>query len=44
MRKRDPVGRFVSNSPNPEQKHISGWQSKDGCESSPIFQKMYESD
>lgn len=39
MRKRDPVGRFVSNSPNPEQKHISGWQSKDGCESSPIFQK-----
>jgi len=32
MRKRDPVGRRVSNAG-------SGWQSKDGCDSSPIFTK-----
>ena len=39
MRKRDPMGRLVSNSPAPGTKHIAGWQSNDGCESSPIFQK-----
>ena len=33
MRKRDPVGRQLSNA-------YTGWQSKDGCESSPIFQKL----
>ena len=39
MRKRDPIGRFVSNAPSAEKQYISGWQSKDGCETSPIFQK-----
>ncbi len=39
MRKRDPKGRLVSNSPNPATMHRSGWQSNDGCESSPVFQK-----
>lgn len=33
MRKRDPVGRRLSNA-------YTGWQSNDGCESSPIFQKL----
>ena len=39
MRKRDPKGRQVSNAMAPNQKHLAGWQSKDGCESSPVFQK-----
>ena len=33
MRRRDPIGRRLSNA-------YTGWQSKDGCESSPIFQKL----
>ena len=33
MRKRDPVGRKVSNA-------YSGWQSNDGVDNNPIFQKM----
>lgn len=32
MRKRDPVGRQLSN-------QYTGWQSKDGCERNPTFQK-----
>ena len=39
MRKRDPMGRLVSNSPAPGTKHIAGWQSNDGCERNPTFQK-----
>jgi len=38
MRKRDPKGRSVSNAMAPAE-HVAGWQSNDGCESSPIFQK-----
>ena len=33
MRKKDPVGRKISN-------QYTGWQSNDGCESSPIFTKL----
>jgi len=33
MRRQDPQGRRVSN-------QYTGWQSNDGCESSPIFQKL----
>ena len=33
MRRKDPRGRRVSN-------QYTGWQSNDGCESSPIFQKL----
>jgi uncharacterized protein (TIGR02466 family) len=32
MRRRDPIGRQLSN-------QYTGWQSNDGCESSPTFQK-----
>ena len=38
MRKRDPKGRQVSNAMAPAE-HLAGWQSKDGCERSPIFEK-----
>lgn len=33
MRRNDPKGRQISN-------QYTGWQSNDGCESSPIFQKL----
>ena len=33
MRRKDPEGRRISNA-------YTGWQSNDGCESSPIFQKL----
>jgi len=41
MRQRDPVGRSVSNASTPSEigQGRCGWQSKDGCESSPVFQK-----
>ena len=32
MRRRDPIGRQLSN-------QYTGWQSNDGCESNPTFQK-----
>ena len=39
MRKRDPMGRNVSNSTSPTENYQAGWQSNDGCESNAIFQK-----